>query len=180
MWWSGSQSNRGATRGKLIRYPYHQNLSNLIFMVSFAGNSYLSQTQWFVGAESPPHLTCLAPWEGWNDLYNDSARRGGIPNPEFQQGLLDNCLPGLGRTEDVAGMTHKYPFWNAYWEDRRARCDKIDIPMYITASWTNALHTRGTLRGWIESSSKEKWLRVHNTHEWSGMLCAEALGENSY
>lgn len=145
------------------------NLLNIDIRVSFAGNSYLSQTQWFVGAEKPPHLTCLAPWEGWSDLYSDTARRGGIPNPEFQQGMLDNCLPGLSRTEDVTAMAHKYPLWNAYWEDRRARCDKIDVPMYIVASWTNALHTRGTFRGWLESSSKEKWLRVHNTHEWCGM-----------
>ncbi|KAL2824323.1 hydrolase CocE/NonD family protein [Aspergillus pseudoustus] len=134
--------------------------------VTMAGNSYLAQTQWFVGAERPPHLTCLAPWEGWSDLYNDNVQRGGIPNPEFQQGLLDNCMPGQGRTEDVAAMTWNYPLWNDYWEDRRARCDKIEVPMYVTASWTNALHTRGTFRGWIESSSEQKWLRVHDSHEW--------------
>ena len=133
-----------------------------------AGNSYLSQTQWFVAAEKPPHLTCLAPWEGWNDLYNDTAMRGGIPNPEFQEGILGVCAPGLGRTEDVGEMVRTYPFWNEYWEDRRARCDKIDIPMYIVASWTNALHTRGTFRGFIESPSNEKWLRVHNSHKWPG------------
>ncbi|KAH8691270.1 hydrolase CocE/NonD family protein [Talaromyces proteolyticus] len=134
--------------------------------VTMAGNSYLAQTQWFVAAAKPPHLTCIAPWEGWNDLYNDTAQRGGIPNPEFQQGLLDNCLPGLGRTEDIAAMTYQYPLWNEYWEDRRARCDQIDIPMYVVASWTNALHTRGTFRGWIESPSNKKWLRVHDSHEW--------------
>ncbi|KAL1900677.1 hypothetical protein Sste5346_002402 [Sporothrix stenoceras] len=134
--------------------------------VTMSGNSWLAQTQWFVGAENPPHLTCLAPWEGWNDLYNDTARRGGIPNPEFQQGLMNNCFPGLGRTEDVASMTHKYPTWNAYWEDRKARLDKITVPLYVTASWTNALHTRGTFRGWSEAASKDKWLRVHNSNEW--------------
>jgi len=136
-----------------------------------AGNSYLSQTQWFVGAEKPPHLTCLAPWEGWNDLYNDTARQGGIPNPEFQQNLLDGCMPGQGRTEDVTAMTHKYPLWNDYWEDRRARCDKIEVPVYIVASWTNALHCRGTFRGWLETKVEEKWLRVHNNHEWQGAAC---------
>lgn len=133
-----------------------------------AGNSWLSQTQWFVGAENPPHLTCLAPWEGWNDLYNDSAQRGGIPNPELQQGLMNNCFPNLSRTESVAAMTFEYPTWNAYWEDRRAQLGKINVPLYIVASWTNALHTRGTLRGWMETGSKEKWLRVHNCHEWQG------------
>ncbi|KAF0325299.1 acylase and diesterase protein [Colletotrichum asianum] len=32
--------------------------------ISMAGNSYLAITQWFTGAEQPPHLACLAPWEG--------------------------------------------------------------------------------------------------------------------
>lgn len=45
--------------------------------VTMCGNSFLAATQWFVGAEQPPHLTCLAPWEGFNDLYNDQVRRGG-------------------------------------------------------------------------------------------------------
>lgn len=133
-----------------------------------AGNSYLSQTQWFVGAEKPPHLTCLAPWEGWSDLYNDNAMRGGIPNPAFQQAILTICGPGLGKTEDLLAMSRKYPLWNDYWEDRKARCDKIDVPMYVVSSWTNALHTKGTLRGFTESASKDKWLRVHNSHEWPG------------
>ncbi|KAF1812563.1 hydrolase CocE/NonD family protein [Eremomyces bilateralis CBS 781.70] len=134
--------------------------------VTMAGNSYLAQTQWWVGAESPPHLTCLAPWEGWNDLYNDTVQRGGIPDAEFQQNLLDNCFVGLGRTEDVSAMTAKYPTWNDYWEDRRAKVENIKIPLYVVASWTNMLHTRGTFRGWSESSSPKKWLRVHNSHEW--------------
>ncbi|KAE9378577.1 hydrolase CocE/NonD family protein [Stipitochalara longipes BDJ] len=141
--------------------------------VAMAGNSYLSQTQWFVGAEKPPHLACLAPWEGWNDLYNDSAMRGGIPNPEFQQAILTVCSPGLARTEDVTAMTKEYPLWNEYWDDRRARCDKIEVPIYVVASWTNALHTKGTLRGFIESSSKEKWLRVHNSHEWPDLYYSQ-------
>ena len=138
--------------------------------VSMAGNSYLAQTQWFVGAEKPPHLTCLAPWEGWNDLYNDSAMRGGITNPEFQQAMVSICGPGLGRSENVIAMAQKYPLWNEYWEDRRAKLERIDVPMYIVASWTNALHTRGTFRGYIESASTQKWLRVHNSHEWPGKL----------
>ncbi|KAL2832205.1 hydrolase CocE/NonD family protein [Aspergillus pseudoustus] len=148
----------------IVEWVAQQHWSNQ--RVTFAGNSYLSQTQWFVGAEQPPHLTCLAPWEGWNDMYNDSARRGGIPAPGFQQSLLDHCAVGQGRTEDVEAMTHRYPLWNEYWEDRRARCDRITVPLYIVASWTNALHTRGTFRGWTEAASTQKWLRVHNSHEW--------------
>lgn len=45
--------------------------------VTMAGNSYLAMTQWFAGAEQPPHLACLAPWEGISDIYNNNIRRGG-------------------------------------------------------------------------------------------------------
>ncbi|OBT64187.1 hypothetical protein VE03_06879 [Pseudogymnoascus sp. 23342-1-I1] len=134
--------------------------------VSMAGNSYLSQSQWFIGAERPPHLACLAPWEGWNDMYEDTAMRGGIPDPGFQRAITSICAPGLGRTEDIAGMCEQYPLWNEYWNDRRAKVENIEVPMYVVSSWTNALHTRGTLRGFIETGSKEKWLRVHDSHEW--------------
>lgn len=134
--------------------------------VSYAGNSWLSQTQWFIGAERPPHLACLAPWEGWNDAYNDDVVRGGIPAPGFQQDILIQSSPNIGRAEDVVAMTAKYPLWNQYWEDRRAKLELIDVPLYITASWTNLLHTRGTFKGYLNTGSKDKWLRVHNSHEW--------------
>lgn len=134
--------------------------------MSYAGNSWLSQTQWFIGAEQPPHLACLAPWEGWCDVYNDDAVRGGIPAPEFQQNLLTYSSPSRGKAEDITAMTAKYPLWNEYWEDRKAKLDRITVPLYIVSSWTNLLHTRGTFKGYLGVSSKEKWLRVHNSHEW--------------
>jgi uncharacterized protein len=55
--------------------------------VSMAGNSYLAQTQWFVGTQKPPSLACLAPWEGWSDVYNDCVRRGG----PFSHSCLERC-----------------------------------------------------------------------------------------
>jgi predicted acyl esterase len=82
---------------------------------------------------------------------------------------MTHNMPGLGKAEDVHAMSQRYPLWNAYWEDRKAKVDRIQVPMYITASWTNFLHTRGTFRGWLECGSSEKWLRVHNSHEWPGI-----------
>lgn len=136
--------------------------------VSYAGNSWLSQTQWFIGAEQPPHLACLAPWEGWSDLYNDDVMRGGIMAPEFQQNILNESTPCRGKAENVTAMAAKYPLWNEYWEDRKAKLDRITVPMYVVSSWTNLLHTRGTFKGYLGVSTPkmEKWLRVHNSHEW--------------
>jgi predicted acyl esterase len=92
----------------------------------------------------------------------------GIPNPEFFQFLITHNTPGLAKAEDLQTMCERYPLWNAYWEDRKAKVERIEVPMYVTASWTNFLHTRGTFRGWLEGGSQEKWLRVHNSHEWPG------------
>lgn len=37
----------------------------------------------FIAAEQPPHLACIAPWEGLGDYYRESICRGGIPDHAF-------------------------------------------------------------------------------------------------
>lgn len=76
---------------------------------------------------------------------------------------------GLGRVEDFGAMAAKYPLWNQYWEDHKAKLANINIPIYVVASWTSVLHAGGTFHGWLGVSSKNKWLRVHNSNEWPGM-----------
>ena len=56
--------------------------------VSMAGNSWLGTTQWFIAAEQPPHLACMAPWEGLGDYYRESICRGGIPDHAFWSLLM--------------------------------------------------------------------------------------------
>jgi hypothetical protein len=43
---------------------------------------------------------------------------------------------------------------------------KINIPTYITGTWTNTMHGMGAIRGWLEVATTEKWLRWHPTQEW--------------
>lgn len=40
------------------------------------------------------------------------------------------------------------------------------IPAYVVASYTNPVHTHGTFAAYRRLSSKDKWLRVHDTNEW--------------
>ncbi|KAJ5759688.1 hydrolase CocE/NonD family protein [Penicillium odoratum] len=136
--------------------------------VSMAGNSYLSMTQYWTGAENPPHLACLAPWEGISDLYEDQVRRGGIPNPGFIDGMFRGDVASAtgSKSIDFNAMCYKYPHRNSFWNGFRAEVEKIKCPIYMVASWTNALHTNGTLNAWQRLGSQEKWLRVHNSHEW--------------
>ncbi|CAK7220651.1 hypothetical protein SBRCBS47491_004260 [Sporothrix bragantina] len=142
--------------------------------VTIAGNSWLTQAQWFIAAENPPHLTCICPYEGWNDMYNDTTNRGGIPDPGFQAIPMLKACAGNQLIEDVGAMSREHTMWNEYYEQRKAKLDRITVPMYVTASWTNFLHTRGTMRGWIETTQvKEKWLRVHNSNEWPDLYYPE-------
>lgn len=58
--------------------------------VAFVGNSWLGIAQWFIAAERPPHLKCIAPLEGAADFYRDIACRGGIPQMAFWDFVSDS------------------------------------------------------------------------------------------
>ncbi len=133
--------------------------------VALAGNSWVAITQWFVAALRPPHLAAIAPWEGLSDLYPESAFRGGMPETVFSSKILGS-LVGQGCVEDQAAMIDTNPLYDSYWRSKRVELERIEVPAYIVASWTNLIHTRGTFEAWRSVSSQRKWLRVHNTHEW--------------
>jgi predicted acyl esterase len=133
--------------------------------VGMTGNSWLAIAQWFIASTNPPHLSAIAPWEGITDLYRQDVCRGGIPEPGFNETILMH-LYGNNRVEDIPAMVAKYPLMNAYWEDKKPKLEQINVPAYVVASYTNPLHVRGTFEGFRKMSSKDKWLRVHNTGEW--------------
>ncbi len=76
-------------------------------------------------------------------------------NPTFCNNFAD--LKGRNRQEDVLAMLGKYPLMNDYWEDKRAKIGKIQVPAYILASYSTGLHTVGSFRGYEEIGTKEKW-----------------------
>jgi predicted acyl esterase len=129
--------------------------------VAMSGNSWLGIIQWFAASKKPPHLAAIAPWEGHIDLYRCDVRRGGIPDIGFND-RISSGMRGKNRVEDMAAMADKYPLMNGYWEDKSAKLEDITIPAYVVASW--GVHH--TIDGFRRMSSKEKWLRVHNTQEW--------------
>jgi predicted acyl esterase len=62
-----------------------------------------------------------------------------------------------GTQEDLSSMLEKYPSINEYWTDKRANDGKINIPIYALASYSTGLHTFGSLRGFTEAQSEDKW-----------------------
>ncbi len=137
--------------------------------VGLSGNSWLAMTQYTVAAEQPPALAAIAPWEGASDLYRHFVCKGGIPYPTFQEALTVH-LPGHGLIEDMPAMIERHPLYNAYWEDKSAKLERITTPAYIVASWTSMIHTDGTFQAWERIASTDKWLRVHDTMEWPDYL----------
>lgn len=133
--------------------------------VGFAGNSYLAITQWFIAAERPTHLAAIAPWEGFYDAYHQSLVPGGIPDIGMEQ-MVESLMKGRGKMVSLSKTLKNNPHMNTYWEDYRAEVEKIITPAYVVSSYANKVHVRGTIEAYERISSKEKWLRIHNTHEW--------------
>ena len=91
---------------------------------------------------------------------------GGIPSGGFFDELV-NMLRVPNGIEDIHAMLDRFPYINEYWDkEKRVAFQNIRVPTYLVASWTSNVHPYGTLRAWNRISSKEKWLRIHNTQEW--------------
>ncbi len=133
--------------------------------VTMSGNSWLSVMQWKIAATRPPHLAAIAPWEGFTELYRHLVLVGGIPKLYVAE-VITTMHAGRNRAEDLPGMVRKYPFINDYWQSKTTDVEAIDVPAYVVASWTNEVHTEGTLDAWARLDHARSWLRVHNTMEW--------------
>jgi hypothetical protein len=134
--------------------------------VAMSGTSYLAVAQWFTAAEQPPHLAAINPWEGVSDVYRDLVLRGGMPDTGFARQLQENSFWGKNRKEDILAEAECYPLVNELWTDKIPRFDRVNLPAYVVASYSNTLHTAGTFRAWRRIASDEKWLRIHNSQEW--------------
>ena len=134
--------------------------------VAMSGTSYLAAAQWFTAAEQPAHLAAINPWEGVSDTYRDLVMRGGMPDTGFARQLRDHSFYGHGRQEDIIAEAEAHPLVDDLWADKIPHYDRITVPAYVVASYSNTLHTAGTFRAWRRIASAEKWLRVHNTQEW--------------
>lgn len=131
--------------------------------VGMSGNSALATWQWMTAAQQPKHLACIAPWEGWSDLYRQIVMPGGIPEVGIRSLSVKNWCGGA--VEDVVAMIHKYPLMNAYWQDKIVPMEQINVPVYVTANFKH-WHCLGSLEGFRRVNTPHKWLRVINNQEW--------------
>ncbi|KAK3070158.1 hypothetical protein LTR53_010943 [Teratosphaeriaceae sp. CCFEE 6253] len=135
--------------------------------VGLAGNSHLAIAQWFIASQRPPSLKAIAPWEGCGDLYREQFARGGIYSGQMYDSLIKKyLLQGRHGVENPLEMYKQQPIAKRYWNDKRPDMSKIQIPTYITGTWTNTMHGMGAIRGWLQVDTKDKWLRWHPWQEW--------------
>ena len=135
--------------------------------VGMQGVSYLAWSQWKVAAANPPHLAAINPWEGVSDFYRELATHGGIPETLFGPMWMRSVCFSTTRVEDFVEMEQQHPLFDAYWASKNADLSKIKVPALIVASWTDhGLHNRGTIEGFRQIASKDKWLIVHGRKKW--------------
>lgn len=148
----------------LINWIENQEWSN--GSVGTTGTSFLAMTQYKVASLKPRALKAIAPWEGAFNPFAESMARGGVPDLGFSA-TLSRMLYTDAQIEDTGAMFMADPFYNDYWADKTPDLSDVEIPAYFVGSWTNALHSKGATEAFTKLKSENKWLRIHNTHEWT-------------
>lgn len=135
--------------------------------VGMAGNSHLAITQYFVAAQVPPSLKAIAPWEACSDLFREQFGRGGMWNGAAFDWITDTFIQGRHGIEDFKEMYRRSEgLRNAHWDDKRPDLSRIKIPTYLTGSYSSPIHPIGSIRGWLEIASQDKWFRMCPWQEW--------------
>lgn len=143
--------------------------------VTMAGCSYLSKAQLVYGSrQSHPALKCLAPWEGFVNLYKDLLMRGGFPTHTGFRKLYIEAFSGPNEVEDLNAMVKDHPFFDKYWQDKADPVENIDVPIYLLGSFSNPFHTHGSFDTFRRAKTTQKWLRVISTFEWYDLYKPES------
>jgi putative CocE/NonD family hydrolase len=150
--------------------------------VGLSGVSYLAVSQYHVAAcqhygGPPPSLRCIAPWEGFADIYREVACPGGLEDHGFSRfWWAIDMVPALGGSP-ADFVRHNgslpmdflklHPFYDEFWREKAAKLDQITIPMLVCASFSDhGLHTVGSFRAFMACKSDRKWLYTHRSGKW--------------
>ncbi len=138
--------------------------------VGGVGQSYYAMAQWFMAEEHPPHLACIAPYDGMVDSYHNSSYQGGISSsffPEWYESnvRLINAEPFTGPSRampyDLGNAMRQHTTYDAFWRERSAleRLDQIKIPVFSVGLWAKVdLHLDGNIIGFQRASGPKKLL----------------------
>jgi predicted acyl esterase len=137
--------------------------------VGGVGQSYYARAQWFMATQHPPHLACIAPYDGNIDTYHASAYVGGIPG-DYPTTWFDlvrylNRWPRTGSPREIpfdytleAG---RHTLYDAFWKERTAaeRLTSVTIPTFSIGVWGKVdLHLNGNIVGFERVRGPKKLL----------------------
>ncbi|HXP79402.1 MAG TPA: CocE/NonD family hydrolase [Verrucomicrobiae bacterium] len=134
------------------------------------GQSYYAMSQWFMGIENPPHLACIAPYDGLNDPYRYMGYPGGIEGSFLSYWFnssvrVPNYYPANDHPRIVAPKPDLFyqvainPLYNKWWKERAAfeQLEKITVPVFSIGVWAKLdLHLAGNIWGYKLSSGPKK------------------------
>ena len=139
----------------LIEWLAKQDWSN--GKVGMAGHSWPGISQWFIAAAQPPHLAAIAPWSAhFSDQYRGDVCVGGIPTTAFNKNVTDG-LRTTNLVERPYAMVEKYPLMHPYWEDKIAKIENINIPVYSFCGYSDDLEGAREL---MRLGHSETWLYI--------------------
>jgi uncharacterized protein len=158
--------------------------------VGMIGDSYFAMIQFMVAAQQPPHLKCIAPFDGCSDIYRDFAYQGGIffawfigmwgPDTIRQAvwpGPIEGKLMPANFIGDLAANPEDGPY---YWErSAYTKADEMKVPMLSMVAHQGFLHSRGQLALYPMVKSPKKLLVVppSGIHQHEFFLLSKPLNE---
>jgi uncharacterized protein len=143
--------------------------------VGLLGVSYLAMSQWKAAALRPASLKAMCPWEGFTDAYRDLYRPGGIREDGFVK-QWTKALKHVRLTYDLAQEQHRRPLRDEWWQSLVPDLARIEVPILICGSFSdNNLHSRGSIRGFQQVGSAERFLYTHRGGKWATFYSPSAL-----
>ena len=134
------------------------------------GHSYYATTQWCMASERPPHLACIAPYDGHCDIYRGWAYHGGVPCNFLTEWWCGNVrainLHPLATeasprdvVRDLVRDIALHPTQDEFWQERRfaEALDGCEIPLFSIGVWSKMdLHLGGNIEGYGRFSGPKK------------------------
>lgn len=146
--------------------------------VVMLGVSYLAISQYAVAALQPPALRAICPWEGFTDAYRDLMFPGGVRELGFIRMWSRNVRRDTRQAYDLQDMQDRHPLRDEFWRSLVPDLSAITVPMLVCGSFSdNNLHSRGSLRAFMHSSSTHARLYTHRGGKWATFYAEEALAE---
>ncbi|MBW1802404.1 MAG: CocE/NonD family hydrolase, partial [Deltaproteobacteria bacterium] len=159
--------------------------------VGMIGDSYFAMIQYLVAEQQPPHLKCIAPFDGATDLYRDIIYQGGMMQCWFMgmwgvdttrqcywPGPIDGKLPPANFIGDAA----VHPEDGPYYRDRSAlpHIDRINVPVLSMVPQLGLLHSRGQLYAYPLIKTPKKLLVVPPADHFAQVLFIESKPLNEH